>query len=184
MPPVHQRIDAVRRQSSNRRPWLPLPPLIPWSQSPRPPSLRGSGLPPGRKNAITVPARASPVIKETADRVASRIINALRMIFRRRTGQPCRRSCATSFGPVVRARSTASACVRPPNVVRKSRSSSSPSFRAACSTAGETRTFWFFGFVGLGPAAPVTAARSGLLSCVHLPKPPPCHPDRVLSLFL
>ena len=70
--------------------------------------------------AITVPARASPVAKETADRVASRITSGLRMIFRRRTGQPCRRSCATSFGPVVRARSSASVCVRPCGVVRKS----------------------------------------------------------------
>ena len=34
--------------------------------------------------AITVPARASPVAKETADKVASRITSGLRMIFRRR----------------------------------------------------------------------------------------------------
>ena len=100
--------------------------------------------------AITVPARASPVAKETADRVASRITSGLRMIFRRRMGQPCRRSCATSFGPVVRARSSASVCVRPSGVVRKDRSSSSPSFRAASRTAGETRMFWFFAFVGTG----------------------------------
>ena len=88
--------------------------------------------------AITVPARASPVRKETADKVVSRITSGLRMIFRTRMSQPCFRSCATSFGPVVRARSSASACVRPPRDVRKSRSSSSPSFRAASRTAGET----------------------------------------------
>ena len=51
--------------------------------------------------AITEPARASPVRKETADKVVSRITSGLRMIFRTRTGQPCFRSCATSFGPAV-----------------------------------------------------------------------------------
>ena len=40
--------------------------------------------------AITVPARASPVANEIADRAASRITSGLRMIFRRRMGQPCR----------------------------------------------------------------------------------------------
>ena len=50
--------------------------------------------------AITVPARASPVRKEIADRVESKITSGLRMIFRTRTGQPCFRSCAISFGPV------------------------------------------------------------------------------------
>ena len=99
--------------------------------------------------AITEPARASPVRKEIADRVDSRITSGLRMIFRRRMGQPCFFSCATSFGPVVRARSSASACVRPAADVRKSRSSASPSFRAASRTAGETRIFWFFVFVGI-----------------------------------
>ena len=49
--------------------------------------------------AITVPARASPVAKEIAESVASRITSGLRMIFSRRMNQPCRRSCATSFGP-------------------------------------------------------------------------------------
>ncbi len=97
--------------------------------------------------AITVPARASPVPKETADSVASRITSGLRMIFKRRTGQPCRRSCATSFGPVVRALVSASACVRPRGAVPKPRSNSSPSFRAASRTAGETRIFWCFAFV-------------------------------------
>ena len=72
------------------------------------------------------------------------------MIFRRRMSQPCFRSCATSFGPVVRARSSASACVRPPRDVRKSRSSCSLSFRAASRTAGETWICWFFSFVGIG----------------------------------
>ena len=73
--------------------------------------------------AITEPARASPVRKETTDKVVSRITSGLRVILRTRSGQPCFRSCATSFGPVVRARSSASACVKPPRDVRKSRSS-------------------------------------------------------------
>ena len=50
--------------------------------------------------------------------------------------------CATSLGPVVRVRSSASACVRPPVAVRKSRSSSSPPFRDAWSTSGETSMFF------------------------------------------
>ena len=54
--------------------------------------------------AITVPARASPVAKEIDERVASRITSGLRTIFSRRMSQPCRRSCAISFGPAVRAR--------------------------------------------------------------------------------
>jgi hypothetical protein len=98
---------------------------------------------------LTEPARASPVRKEIADKVDSRITNGLRMIFRTRTSQPCFRSCATSFGPAVRARSSASACVKPARDVRKSRSSCSPSFLAASRTAGETRIFCFFDFVGL-----------------------------------
>ena len=91
--------------------------------------------------AITEPARASPVRKDIADKVESRMTSGLRMIFRTRMGQPCFFSCATSFGPVVRARSSASACVSPAADVRKSRSSASPSFRAASRTAGETRIF-------------------------------------------
>src|SRR5579872_5011043 len=103
--------------------------------------------------AITVPARASPVAYEIADKVASRITSGLRMIFSRRTGQPCRRSWATSFGPVVRARSSASVCVRPPGFVRKDWSNSSPSFPAASRTAGEMRMLWFFDFAGIaGPS--------------------------------
>ncbi len=94
--------------------------------------------------AITVPARASPVANETADKIASRMTSGLPMIFRRRTNQPCGRSCATSFGPVVRARSSASAWVRPCGVVRKDWSSASPSFKAASRTAGETRMSCFF----------------------------------------
>jgi hypothetical protein len=39
---------------------------------------------------ITVPVRASPVAKETADRIASRITSGLPRIFRSRTTQPCR----------------------------------------------------------------------------------------------
>jgi hypothetical protein len=88
--------------------------------------------------AITVPARASPVANEIADRVASRITKGLRMIFKRRRGQPCFLSSATSFGPTARARPSASVCVRPCAVVRKDCSNSSPSFRAASRTAGET----------------------------------------------
>jgi hypothetical protein len=103
--------------------------------------------------AITVPARASPVAKETADRVASRITSGLRMIFSRRMGQPCRRSCATSFGPVVLARASASVCVMPPGAVRKYRSNSSPSFKAASRTAGETRIFGCFAFAGIGSSS-------------------------------
>jgi hypothetical protein len=38
--------------------------------------------------AITVPARASPVAKEMADRIASRTTSGLRRIFNRRIGQP------------------------------------------------------------------------------------------------
>ncbi len=59
--------------------------------------------------AITVPARASPVANETAERIVSRITSGLRMIFRSRMGQPCGFSCATSLGPVLRARNSASA---------------------------------------------------------------------------
>ena len=58
--------------------------------------------------AITVPARASPVANETPERIVSRITSGLRAIFRRRTGQPCGFSCATSLGPVLRARDSAS----------------------------------------------------------------------------
>ena len=57
---------------------------------------------------ITVPARASPVANETPERTVSRITSGLRVIFRRRTGQPCGFSCATSLGPVLRARDSAS----------------------------------------------------------------------------
>ena len=110
--------------------------------------------------AITVPARASPVANEIADRVPSRITRGLRMTFSNRTNQPCRRSCATSFGPFVSARSSASACVMPVGVVRNDWSSSSPPFRAASMTAGETRMFWCFVFVAMaGSAGAAGAAR-------------------------
>ena len=127
--------------------------------------------------AITVPARASPVPNEIADKAASRITSGLRMIFSRRIGQPCRRSCATSFGPAVRARSSASAWVRPAAVVCKDPRSSSPSFPAASRTAGETRMLWFFaglemadgsgrGPAGLEPSVPAgfTEATAALLA--------------------
>ena len=63
--------------------------------------------------AITVPARASPVANETADSPASKITSGLRRILSSRINQPCWRSCATSFRPTVRARSSASPCVSP-----------------------------------------------------------------------
>ena len=113
---------------------------------------------------ITVPARASPGANETADSVASRITSGLRMIFIRRRNQPCWRSCATSFGPAVRARSSASVWVRPAAVVCKDRRSSSPSFPAASRTAGETRMFWFFAFFGMAGGSgcgPAELAPSG-----------------------
>ncbi len=67
--------------------------------------------------AITVPARASPVAKEIDERAASRITSGLRRMISSRINQPRRRSCATSFGPTVRARASASACGRPSGVV-------------------------------------------------------------------
>jgi hypothetical protein len=88
--------------------------------------------------AMTVPARGSPVAKEIAERAPSRITSGLRTIFRRRMNQPCGFSCATSFGPAVAARPSASACVSPAEVVCKDRSNSSPSLRAASRTAGAT----------------------------------------------
>jgi len=54
-------------------------------------------------HAITVPARASPVAKEIDERAASRITSGLRRMIKSRMNQPRRRSCATSFGPAVRA---------------------------------------------------------------------------------
>jgi hypothetical protein len=68
-------------------------------------------------HAITVPARASPVAKEIADRAASRITSGLRRMIRRRMNQPRGRSCATSFGPAIRALASASAWVRPSGAV-------------------------------------------------------------------
>lgn len=118
--------------------------------------------------AITVPARASPVAKEMAERVASRITSGLRMIFRRRMGQPCGFSCATSFGPTVRARVSASACVRPLGPLRNPRRSSSPSFRAASSTAGETWMFLLFACFGISGSDGRTGGSAGFavaLSC-------------------
>jgi len=99
--------------------------------------------------AITDPARASPVRKDIADKVESRMTSGLRMILRTWMGQPCFFSCATSFGPVFCARSSASAWVSPAADVPKSRSSASPSFRAASRTAGETRILWFLVFVAI-----------------------------------
>jgi hypothetical protein len=123
--------------------------------------------------AITEQARASSIRNETADKVVSTITSGFRTIFRTRTSQPFFRSCATSFGPVVRAYSSPSACVSPPRDVRRFRSSSSPSFRAASRTARETRIFWFFVFVGIGgsfgragrpaslePAVPASSTKS------------------------
>jgi hypothetical protein len=90
------------------------------------------------------PARASPVSERNC-RQSQQDHQRVADDFQKADGPALLRSCATSFGPVVRARSSASACVRPLRDVRKSRSSSSPSFRAASRTAGETRIFWFFG---------------------------------------
>ena len=104
-------------------------------------------------HAITIPARASPVAKEIDERTASRITNGLRRMIRRRINQPRLRSCATSFGPPVRSRSSASACVRPSGAVCNEPSSASPSFPAASRTAGETRMLWFFAFAAIGDAS-------------------------------
>ena len=103
--------------------------------------------------AITVPPRASPVRKETIDSVVNRITSGLRVVFRRRRSQPCFRSCAISFGPAVRARSSASSSVKPLSDVRKSTSTCSPLLLAASTTAGETRIFCFFALAGIGGSA-------------------------------
>ena len=92
-------------------------------------------------------------------------------MIRRRSNHPRRRSCATTFGPVFRARSSASPCVRPSPVVRSERSSSSPSFTAASTTAGDTRMLWSFAFGAGGDAGGVPAA-CGLQRCV-------CHVGRL-----
>jgi hypothetical protein len=54
------------------------------------------------------------------------------------SGQDFHRYAVLVKGPIVRARSSASACFRPPEAVRRSRSNSSPSLPAASNTAGET----------------------------------------------
>ena len=115
-------------------------------------------------HAITIPARASPVAKEIDERTASRITNGLRRMIRRRINQPRLRSCATSFGPPVRSRSSASACVRPSGAVCNEPSSASPSFPAASRTAGETRMLWFFAFAAIGDASGDGGATAGRTS--------------------
>jgi len=99
--------------------------------------------------AMTLPARGSPVAKEIDDRTANRMTRGLRMMMSRLRNQPRCRSCATSFGPSVRARRSASLCVRPAEAVRKLRSRSSPTFPAASRTAGETRMLCSFAFAGI-----------------------------------
>ena len=99
--------------------------------------------------AMTLPARGSPVAKEIDDRTASKMTRGFRRMTRRLINQPRCRSCATSFGPTVRALESASLCVRPVEVVCKDRSRSSPSFPAASRTAGETRMLCCFALGGI-----------------------------------
>jgi len=83
----------------------------------------------------------SPVAKEIDERTASKITSGLRRMIKKRINQPRCRSCATSFGPAVRARESASLCVRPAEAVRNERSNSSPSFPAASRTAGRRECY-------------------------------------------
>ena len=99
--------------------------------------------------AMTLPARGSPVAKETDDRTASKMTRGFRMMISRLRNQPRCCSCATSLGPTARALESASLCVRPVEAVCNERSSSSPSFPAASSTAGETRMLCSFAFAGI-----------------------------------
>lgn len=122
--------------------------------------------------AMTLPARGSPVAKEIEQSTASRITRGLRRMIRSRRNQPRRRSCATTFGPVFRARPSASASVRPSLAVRSERSSSSPSLPAASRTAGETWILGSFAFGGSegwrrrSPPAPPPAAECSTASSV------------------
>src|ERR1035437_8237373 len=100
-------------------------------------------------------------------------------LVRGRINQPRRRSCATSFGPPVRSRSSASACVRPSGAVRKERSSSSPSFPAASRTSEETWMLWSFAFAGIGDLSGGGGVPAGLT-----PDGPPFSADSSAARFV